>query len=493
MPASTHVSRTDALLCDRRVRKLVRLAVLLLYLATLNRVEANDPLTITSPVPTGLRGVWKQEDDGRYLRISENVADFYHHSPSICYRDVPASGKPLQESYAVYALSDDDRTLRLWRWDFGARCERQYYEEFQRIDELPSGYVEDPASDGRFEDPKFVFGLICEQFDEHFPHFARRGFDWEGRKRAGFAQIHSETTDRELFQAVCTLLEGLGDSHTRLYWSGEPQAFKSGRALVLDYLDTAFSRQTEIGSIMPFRGHWHGRLHTAVEEQLVSRPIRKAANGRFRWGILPHNVGYIENDLVTAFSPTGAPRSQEIAFLEAELDRMLAELSGCRALVLDLAFNQGGYDPASMMIASRFADQRREVMTRVVGNSSPSRPRSVFVSPRGPHQFTKPVFVVTSNSTVSAGEALVLMLKAFPHVTQVGEPTRGCLSSILNKWMPNGFHLTLSNEVYEASGTIAEGRGIVPEISFPVFDQEDLFGSYPAAIREAAMLAAQAQ
>ena len=62
---------------------------------------------------------------------------------------------------------------------------------------------------------------------------------------------------------------------------------------------------------------------------------------------------------LTAFSPSGTPRAEELPMLEAGMDSLIAKLADCDAIILDLSFNQGGYDPAAMMIAARFADKRR--------------------------------------------------------------------------------------------------------------------------------------
>ncbi len=75
-----------------------------------------------------------------------------------------------------------------------------------------------------------------------------------------------------------------------------------------------------------------------------------------------------------------------------------------------------------------------------------------------------PVYVMTSNITVSAGEILTTSPRALPNVTHVGEPTRGALSDVLDRTLPNGWELSLSNEVYlDSNGAAWEGRGIQPE------------------------------
>jgi C-terminal processing protease CtpA/Prc len=66
---------------------------------------------------------------------------------------------------------------------------------------------------------------------------------------------------------------------------------------------------------------------------------------------------------------------------------------------------------------------------------------------------------------VSAAEIFSLAMMALPNVTRVGTPTYGILSDSLEKQLPNGWSLGLSNEVYVAAdGNLYEGRGIPPNI-----------------------------
>ncbi len=446
-------------------------------------------IPLPAEAPVEIHGCWQQLDDGRLLEISKDSADFFHHSQLVTYKATPASGLPLAESYSSYELKNAGATLLLWRDDYGDKFDGFYHEEFRRIDHLPESVVLEPETDARFSDPKFVFDLVCEQFDVHFPHFERRQFDWESRKRKFRQQLTDEMSLAQLDELLCQMLKGLGDSHTRIYSEGRDRPFKSGEAKIVGYFDSAFAQQTEFAERGDFVRAWAKQMKSSAEALAEDRSLKTAANGRFRWGVFQGNVGYIELETITGFHPSGLKRPEEIEFLGSELDRMLFELKDCRAIIFDLSFNGGGYDPASWVIASRFADRRRHVLSfNAAQRNTPSR--KCFVGPAGEIQFTKPVYVLTTNGTVSSGEILVMMLKAFPHVTHVGETTRGCLSSFLNKWMPNGLHITLSNETYAApDGSVYEGVGISPEIEFPVFSEESLFDSYPAALKKALQLA----
>jgi C-terminal processing protease CtpA/Prc len=60
-------------------------------------------------------------------------------------------------------------------------------------------------------------------------------------------------------------------------------------------------------------------------------------------------------------------------------------------------------------------------------------------------------------------------MRALPNVVHLGEATDGSLSDELWKTLPNGWTLSLSNEIYlDSDGVLWEGRGIQPEILLPV-------------------------
>jgi carboxyl-terminal processing protease len=75
---------------------------------------------------------------------------------------------------------------------------------------------------------------------------------------------------------------------------------------------------------------------------------------------------------------------------------------------------------------------------------------------------------------VSAAEIFTMAMRALPNVTHVGQTTRGSLSDQLTKRLPNGWRLTLSNEVYlDATGAAWEGIGIPPEVPIQVFPEQE--------------------
>ncbi|AXS83283.1 S41 family peptidase [Marinobacter sp. Arc7-DN-1] len=90
--------------------------------------------------------------------------------------------------------------------------------------------------------------------------------------------------------------------------------------------------------------------------------------------------------------------------------------------------------------------------------------QSIHVAPAS-RTFRGNLFVLTSELTASAAEIFVLSLLQHPRLTLIGEPTHGILSDTLERHLPNGWHLTLSNEIYRAyDGELYEDVGIPPHI-----------------------------
>src|SRR4051794_10257615 len=108
------------------------------------------------------------------------------------------------------------------------------------------------------------------------------------------------------------------------------------------------------------------------------------------------------------------------------MSRGLKMLSLALLVTLDLRFNAGGYDAASMAIASRFTDVERVAFTKKARAGAGFTPsREYRFAPAGARRFTRPVYLLTSSLTASAAEIFTMSMSALPHVTVVGERTDG--------------------------------------------------------------------
>lgn len=217
--------------------------------------------------------------------------------------------------------------------------------------------------------------------------------------------------------------------------------------------------------------------------------MSSAAEGQLVWGVLPQQVGYLSVRAMAGFAEERDPAIQ-FQSLAAAIDRAIDDLAETRGMVVDVRFNGGGWDEASLIIASRFADRRRLAFSKRARDGcdfGPSHP--VMVEPDGPKQFTRPVILLTSPVTGSAAEIFTYCMRALPHVTHAGMPTRGAHSDMLERTLPNGWKFYLSNEVYEdPTGRVYERYGIPPSQRIPMFTPRDLDGGVDQVLTKAVSL-----
>ena len=180
---------------------------------------------------------------------------------------------------------------------------------------------------------------------------------------------------------------------------------------------------------------------------------------------LPGNVGYIE--------VLGFPR---LGVFRAPLDRAMGPLEDTRALIIDLRRNGGGMASSEVYLASYLLDPDASVVvSRIVWRQLPGRKffTEDFRNSRTPfHYAGKPVYVLTSGHTFSAGEALAYELQALKRVKVVGEITGGGANPGGTVLLGNGFSLFVPTGRNEnpITRTSWEGVGVQPDIATPAPD-----------------------
>ena len=226
---------------------------------------------------------------------------------------------------------------------------------------------------------------------------------------------------------------------------------------------------------------WLQAYREGILTQVLAGRGRQAANNRIFWG-RNEDIGYLNLVTMGAFARNAAPDDPRP--LDAVLDEAMAAFAGARAVIVDVSNNRGGYDTISQRVAARFAEQPVLAYSKVgVGAKAPPQP--VRVEPASGARFTGPVYLVTSDVTVSAGETFTLMMKALPNVKQVGGTTHGAFSDRLPKPLPNGWALALPAELYKGpKGEALEGRGLVPDAPMTILPDGDLAGGHAKAILE---------
>ena len=188
-------------------------------------------------------------------------------------------------------------------------------------------------------------------------------------------------------------------------------------------------------------GDKHLRVRAKPPERLALQ-----GNGVARAEILPGGVGYVD---FRHFPPR--------AVAEEALQAAMTRVAGARALIIDLRRHRGGAERVHLnSLHYRGTGRAQEFHT------DPTLPGPRF----GPN---KPVFLLTSSRTFSAGEEFAYNLQTRQRARLIGETTGGGANPGRSHPLPGGFSVFVSNgrAVNPVTGTNWEGVGVKPEIATP--------------------------
>ena len=415
------------------------------------------PVKDKGQVAQQLQGVWRSRGYGWIVQFGPDGPRLFHTAGGACYAD-PRPG------------TDPDEVMSAWRSEgqasialTGGPQATRYL--FDRLPALPAACADTAAWT-----PDRIVAFAADSFAELYPRSAERGLDWPARRAAALAQVSPTASEDQLWTALSGLLARLDDPHVELQGmvAGAERELEQGEAATLARVRAVSDEKT-----------WLQAYREGILTEVLQGTGRQAANNRIFWGRVD-DVGYLNLVTMGAFARNAAPDDPRP--LDAVLDEALAAFAGAKAVIVDVSNNRGGYDTISQRVAARFADHPRLAYSKLgVGARAPLQP--VRVEPANGARFTGPVYVVTSDITVSAGETFTLMMKALPNVRLAGGATHGAFSDQLPKPLPNGWALALPAELYKGpGGEDLEGRGLAPEIPLTVFPEDDLAGGHAKAI-----------
>ncbi len=218
-------------------------------------------------------------------------------------------------------------------------------------------------------------------------------------------------------------------------------------------------------------------------------PSREARGRRENFGvqrveILAGNVGYLK---LTAFYR-----------LDEARDTVSAAMSTLRyadAIILDMRSNSGGSPGTVALLASNFFDAPQLPLFRIFDRSGESREYSTEKTPLPVRNESRPVYVLTSRHTFSAGEGIAFLLQERGRAKVVGETTAGAANPGRPFPVNSRFNVTVPTGKSESAvtGQNWEGSGVSPDVPVPAADAlrvahiralRELLGQAPDADRE---------
>lgn len=407
--------------------------------ATALFAEAHQPLSA---------GIWRTDGYGFIFDVQADKLTIFDKTKGACVLNSTLEGREAAEWVGRAVVAPDGNEAMLLPGISRIRA--------TRLAALPAGCK--PATEDR--DPLHNFDHLWTTFDEQYAFFATRNVDWNALRAEFRPQAAAAKSPEQLFKALSAMLARLKDAHVSLT-AGET-TFKAERS-------PDPTTPGPDGVLATRKG-----LQRALKDYVAGpgtpllKPATPIANNRVWYGELKGKIGYVVVFAMGGFEADDGTMDDHAASARKVFQEIARAFRDMRGVVVDLRTNQGGYDTVSLELVGLFA-QRPGIAFKKHAYRATVPAYAVSLVPSAPLRLAKPVAVLISEHTVSAAETATTAFRTLPNATLIGQPTQGALSDVLEKKLPNGWTVTLSNEIFEsADGTIPEGRGVAPHITTKV-------------------------
>ena len=360
-----------------------------------------------------------------------------------------------------------------------------YY--FTRLSSLPEICTK-PLSI-KTTDALYNFEVLASTFEDHYAYFDLRAVDWDSLYMATKGKITSDTSDAELYVIVEDMLNSFNDGHIGL---DAPD--------VVEEAAQALRNKTIATAAIPGKRYSPHGVSDLVAEHYLKDQRKSSNNKMVQWGILENNIGYLQvnqmmglayldiSDSITGrrywetyFGALEDLTSEkhttlEVAGIRKTMEEVMGDLADTDALILDVRFNGGGKDEVGLEIM-RFFNRKEQIVFSKKAKLGDrfTHPNYIKLS-SAEDPYTKPIYLLTSQQSASATEIMVLSSLLLEHFTRIGAHTEGVFSDVLDKVLPNGWEVGLSNEVYlDTQGNNYEGKGIPVDIALDYSEDRQTF------------------
>ena len=384
------------------------------------------------------RGVWRLATGGIVIELTPLTATLYSETRHSCLKDLvfPAHLKLVELAEGAVVTVDNDQLILSVDGSLDAR-------RFDKIDALPQACTDPIPSTAT---PHDVFTAVWTAMDDHYAFFDLHNVNWADRK-ALIPAPETQMSDDELTQGLLDMMEGIDDGH--VHFGSDAIGFDSpSQRPAWIPADGSITRQS--------------LFDTALNA--AATPLTKAEGAEVYFGLRPDGIGYIMVREMDVTVPFGGNSTDAMAGV---FEKVLAELSNAKALLIDVRYNPGGSDTVSFGIASHFTAKSIDVFSKTTKNGdTQTDPFTAVLHPFDSTSEDRPTVVMTSRLTGSAAEIFTMAMREIPNVVILGEPTSGGLSDVMGFVLPNDWRLGLSNQTYlSMDGALFESIGVPVDVA----------------------------
>ena len=427
-----------------------------------------------------VKGYWKSIGNGFILDATSDSILLYSYTKNFCYKEKNDHIEGLLNDKARFTLRND--TISIYNADFGKKSTSlQIKHDYVRINALPKNSIS--FSEMQNLGAKKVFSLFIETCEENYAFSKERNLNWRSIKDEFENKITDSTTEKELFKYLGEIVTRTKDQHVKII-AENGQTLQYRITPSAEIVSEVFRNQTDFKKLDDYFNLFFNTNYKNISDSLLHGKGNKAANGKLEWGSLNNNIGYISIYAFDGFAPKGFSRKQQMDSLNFHMEHIITTLKDKEAIIIDISFNFGGFDAASLTLASYFTDKPKlAYISQVYNNGSFYDEAKVYIRPADQVVYTKPVYLLMTDISRSQAEGFAMTMKANSNVKLVGTNTLGILSSMLGKSIGN-FYSTLSNQrLLLPNGNYYEVSGVEPDIKLKVFNKENIFGGHKDAVR----------
>jgi hypothetical protein len=298
--------------------------------------------------------------------------------------------------------------------------------------------------------PELNFEAFWQLFNIHYANFETRQVDWQQQYRIFKPKVNSETTPEQLLAIFNEMVAPLKDGHVVISPTGDLPATSKY---------APFHKQFPTKELQ-------AQFHKATLGILYERGFGQLK----KFNSTPYDIGGYCRSKDYGYLQLNGFGGMSLEDFNKQLDEMVTEFADVRGLIIDIRINGGGSPAFLDALAGRLTQVKRLVgygRTRVNKRKHEYSPwKAYHITPSGEKQLVKPTVLLTSGSTISAGDHCALYLKELPYVTLIGEHTNGIFSPMRGEKLPNGWEISLSDGQTVSSRRVNyEGKGVPPDIA----------------------------
>ncbi len=281
-----------------------------------------------------------------------------------------------------------------------------------------------------FDTPENVFEVCWQELDRHYSFFPYLNLDWDSVYLVYKPKIMNGMSDAALFSQLAKMSNLLKDGHVNLFnWN----------------------------SISSYAGWYDKYPLNQINIKRYLEAIQYPNNIITYAKIRSHNIGYLT---IKTFG--GDNEYFRV------VDQFVEKYSNTDGIIIDVRSNGGGSSINADTIASRFTDTKYfTVKSRYrngPGHNDFTEWIDRYVQPAGKIIYTKPVAVLTNRRCFSATEGFLADMDVLPNVTIIGDTSGGGSGNPIQKILPNGWLIRLSNSQAQLpSGRDYQFTGIYPD------------------------------